>query len=144
MARYKGDPAIARRLRAVCERFGSRSEAARASGVSTDQIGRYLRGTNQPSFEIAARLCRAAGVSLEWLADGSGAMERPEPGEVEAREQAALRHAVETVEALLAEIGRAVPVETRVELILIARDLERETSEAVARRHLARTVRALT
>ncbi len=39
-------------------------------GVSTDALARYIRGENMPAFEIAARLCLAAGVSLEWLATG--------------------------------------------------------------------------
>lgn len=39
-------------------------------GVSVDALARYIRGENMPSFDVAARLCRAAGRSMEWLATG--------------------------------------------------------------------------
>jgi hypothetical protein len=39
-------------------------------GVSTDSLQRYIREDNMPPFDAAARLCAAAGVSMEWLATG--------------------------------------------------------------------------
>lgn len=39
-------------------------------GSSTAQLQRYIREANMPPFDVAARLCAAAGVSMEWLATG--------------------------------------------------------------------------
>ena len=39
-------------------------------GVSVDALARYIRGENVPPFDVAARLCMAAGRSMEWLATG--------------------------------------------------------------------------
>ena len=36
-----------------------------------DSLARYIRGENVPPFDVAARLCLAAGRSLEWLATGN-------------------------------------------------------------------------
>lgn len=38
--------------------------------VSVDSLARYIREENMPPFDVAARLCAAAGVSLAWLATG--------------------------------------------------------------------------
>ncbi len=43
-------------------------------GVSTDALQRYIREENMPPFDAAVRLCKAAGVRLEWLASGEGEM----------------------------------------------------------------------
>lgn len=62
------------RLRVVADALGTRREAAETGGVSLDAIIRYLRGENQPSFAIVARLCDASGFSMHWLASGIGPM----------------------------------------------------------------------
>lgn len=65
---------IGRRIAAVVEAVGTRKYASELMGVSTDALQRYLRDENKPPFEAVARLCRAANVSLEWIAEGIGAM----------------------------------------------------------------------
>lgn len=35
---------------------------------------RYIKGQNMPPFDVVARLCLEAGVSMEWLATGEGEM----------------------------------------------------------------------
>ncbi len=60
------------RLPHVADSFPTRREAASAAGISTDQLTRYLRGENQPTFLAMKKMCDAAHVSLAWLATGDG------------------------------------------------------------------------
>lgn len=43
-------------------------------GVSSAALQRYIKEENEPPFAALARLCLTAGVRLEWLASGDGAM----------------------------------------------------------------------
>jgi hypothetical protein len=63
------------RLRHVADSFPTRRDAAGAAGISTDQLSRYLRGENQPTFQAMKKLCEAAHISLVWLATGDGGRE---------------------------------------------------------------------
>ena len=58
------------RLREIADQFPSRKKAAAAADVSLDQLQRYLRGDNAPSFFAVARLCHAQNYSLDWLGVG--------------------------------------------------------------------------
>ena len=58
------------RLLAVIEMAGTRQKAAEIAGRSTDQLGKYVKGAAEPPFLPVARLCMAAGRSMEWLATG--------------------------------------------------------------------------
>lgn len=62
------------RIAAVVDLYESRKSAAFVAGVSTDQLARYMRGENEPPLSVAARLAASKGVSLEWMATGSGDM----------------------------------------------------------------------
>ena len=62
----------------MCARLGTRKDAAAVAGVSTDTLQRYIREEVQPSFEPLARMAITAGVSMEWLATGEGAMQPDE------------------------------------------------------------------
>jgi len=42
------------------------------TGISESLIRKYMLGTSIPSIERAWRLARATGVTLDWLADGTG------------------------------------------------------------------------
>ncbi|SBV90485.1 putative Phage repressor [uncultured Alphaproteobacteria bacterium] len=44
------------------------------AGVSPDQLARYIKGQSSPPFEVLAKLAIAKGVSLDWVATGTGAM----------------------------------------------------------------------
>lgn len=63
-------PGIGTRISAACERIGTRKFAASEMGISVDSLARYIREENMPPFDVVARLCAAAGVSMEWLATG--------------------------------------------------------------------------
>jgi transcriptional regulator with XRE-family HTH domain len=63
------------RLRHIADHFPTRRDAALAAGISVDQLTRYLRGENQPSFQAMQKLCAASQMSLVWLATGEGARE---------------------------------------------------------------------
>lgn len=54
---------------------------SKASGVSSTQINRYIRGESQPTIEPLIALAQAGGVSLEWLATGNGSMEGGAPAD---------------------------------------------------------------
>ena len=45
--------------------------------VSPATLQRYVSEKNMPPFDVAARLCRAAKVRMEWLATGEGEMYEP-------------------------------------------------------------------
>ena len=51
---------------------------ARAAGVGTDAVRKWERGKRTPSFDMAAKLADALGVSLDELA-GRETSPRPEP-----------------------------------------------------------------
>ncbi len=65
---------IGTRIARVSEVIGGRAEAAKAAGVSGASLQRYIRNDNMPPFDVAARLCNAAGVSMQWLDSGEGPM----------------------------------------------------------------------
>lgn len=60
------------RLTRIIDLFPTRRAAAAAAGVSVDQIARYMAGTSAPPFAVVARLAAAQGVSLDWVATGTG------------------------------------------------------------------------
>lgn len=62
------------RIRAVVDRYESRKNAARAAGKSEDQLAKYMAGTSSPPFETIYRLANGTGVSIEWVATGTGPM----------------------------------------------------------------------
>lgn len=70
---------IGRRITAVAGLLGTRTSAAEVAGVSVDSLQRYFREENMLAFDVAARMCLAAKVRMEWLATGHGEMhEAPE------------------------------------------------------------------
>jgi hypothetical protein len=67
---------LAVRITTLLDLYPTRRAAAMTAGVSTDQITRYSQGRSSPPFEVLARLALRQGVSLDWLATGTGAMHR--------------------------------------------------------------------
>ncbi len=47
----------------------NQQKLARLSSVSDSEVSRILKGKSNPSLEYAARLARALGISLDYLAD---------------------------------------------------------------------------
>ena len=64
------------RISAVVRLHGGRAAAARAAGISPDQLSRYVQGRSSPGFGTVARMAEGPGVSLDWLWSGSGPMFR--------------------------------------------------------------------
>jgi transcriptional regulator with XRE-family HTH domain len=62
---------IGTRIGEAADAIGTRKSAAAAMGVSPDALQRYIRGENMPPLDAAARLCLAAGKSLDWLVSGA-------------------------------------------------------------------------
>jgi transcriptional regulator with XRE-family HTH domain len=58
---------FAERLAVVVTVVGSQSELGRRSGVSQQQIARFITGEREPLLSTALALARACGVSLGWL-----------------------------------------------------------------------------
>lgn len=67
---------LAGRIAAVVRLHGGRASAARAAGISPDQVSRYVQGHSSPGFETLARMAQAHGISLDWLWSGKGPMYR--------------------------------------------------------------------
>ena len=47
----------------------NQQKLSRASGVSDSEVSRILAGKSNPGLENAYKLCRAAGLSLDYMAD---------------------------------------------------------------------------
>ena len=84
--------------------------------VSVGSLQRYINEENMPPFDVAARLCLAAGVRLEWLATGEGPMLTSEiAAPAAALDEKSLRTALELVEEALE--GRQLAPALRAELV---------------------------
>lgn len=58
------------RLSKIIEQVGGRTKAAEIMGISRQQLHRYLVGDVVPSLEPLIKLCKTAGVSLDWVVEG--------------------------------------------------------------------------
>lgn len=65
---------LASRMDAVVRLFDTKTLAAKAAGISPEQLSRQIKAINRPFFDTMARLCIAKNVSLDWVATGKGAM----------------------------------------------------------------------
>lgn len=63
------------RLKKICSIAGNASALAKKAGISNSGFSRYLNG-GEPSRKVLISLAQAAGVNLNWLATGEGAMEK--------------------------------------------------------------------
>lgn len=61
------------RLRLIAERMGSASALVRRAGISHSGFQKYLAGA-EPTRKVLIALADAAGVDLQWLITGRGAM----------------------------------------------------------------------
>lgn len=69
------DNGIGTRILEVAEKLGSRKSAAQAAGVALSTFHRWIAGDSVPALDSIARLANAAGVSLDWVANGKGSTE---------------------------------------------------------------------
>lgn len=107
--------ALAERLTKACAQMGAKREAARVMGVSEDMVHRYCRAETKPPFLPLAALARAAGVRLDWLAYGEGAMLQGEEAGAPALalDVRLLVDVVETLEATLRALDLDLPPDTK-------------------------------
>lgn len=67
-------PGFGRRIGIAAKRIGTRRYASDVTHISPAALQRYIKEENAPTFDVAARLCAAAEVRLDWLATGEGPM----------------------------------------------------------------------
>lgn len=125
------------RIRTLVEAVGTQSSAAEVADVSVQQLGRFMRTVNAPSFLPLARLADATGISLDWVATGRGSRSRPDAASThEPSTSVQVRLVIEIVQTILRvyrEEGRAIAdgevrrmAETEYEIMSSAGLTERE------------------
>lgn len=72
MAKKDADIEFQKRMQICVDAVGNASALARAAGISNPVIGDYLSGASEPTRPRLVNIARAAGVSVEWLATGTG------------------------------------------------------------------------
>jgi len=127
------------RISAAIDALGTRKKAANLLGVSVDSLSRYMRGDNTPPFDVMARLCAAAGLSLDWLATGQDSHRPASPRQSEQLNPEHMTLAIQTVEDVLAihkTTLQAAPKAEAISLIyeLLAGGLAETEVVAVAKR----------
>ena len=65
------------RVRAAVQRFSSKAEAAKAMGLSTDQVNTLINEAAVPNFAAMAALAVNSGVTLEYLAFDRAGEQKP-------------------------------------------------------------------
>ncbi|WP_244617832.1 helix-turn-helix transcriptional regulator [Rhizobium sp. RU35A] len=63
------------RISLAIDRIGTQARAGEIAGVTDEQIARWRDGFSKPNFFGIARIARAAGLSVDWLATGEGVQE---------------------------------------------------------------------
>jgi transcriptional regulator with XRE-family HTH domain len=126
----------------MLDRFPSRKAAAAIAGVDAEQLGRYVKARNKPSFDAIQRLASASGVSLEWLATGRGAMlledrenrqQDAAPSSTTALDEAVLASVVEALELFLARRRLSIEPARKADLVIgLYRIMSRRSDRPVA------------
>ena len=111
------------RIDAISKCLGTRENAAYIAGLSVDQLVSYIKGRSKPGFLPLARLARATGFSLDWLATGKGMMlqvsDRTDPTSTGYMDAEALGAAIKLME----QIGADLPLVRKARLTALAYDL---------------------
>ena len=68
------------RIRAAVQHFSSKGEAAKAMGLSTDQVNTVINEAAVPNFAAMAALAVSSGVTLDYLAFDRTAGDKPSTG----------------------------------------------------------------
>lgn len=68
------------RIRAAVQRFASKGEAAKAMGLSTDQVNTLINEAAVPNFAAMASLAASSGVTLDYLAFDRAPEGKPSTG----------------------------------------------------------------
>ncbi|MGH8039192.1 MAG: hypothetical protein ACRES5_05590 [Pseudomonas sp.] len=120
-------PGIGTRISDLSKRIGTREFVSNVIGVSAPQLQRYIREQNAAPFEAMARLCLAAGASMEWLATGievkdDGACRNP-PSQSQDLNQDRLILALQAVDDALATRDAYLPVAKHAEAVMLVYEL---------------------
>lgn len=120
---------VGRRFAEVVRLWPSKRAAASYAAIGDEQIKKYEDGDVKIPLEVAARVCLAQAVSLDWLVTGKGSMmlqdraiaaERrapPQSGD-ELLDEAVLRSVIKGVETYLARHGRTASPDRKPDLIM--------------------------
>lgn len=139
-------PGIGRRIGEAAELVGTRTSAYKVMGISSAALQRYIKEENAPPFEAVARLCVAAGVSLDWLATGEGEMRQTasDKGSQPARlDHETLRLAVQVLDKALESANASTDSAGRAELLVAIYELlEQGAAQEAAQRVVATMLRA--
>ena len=65
---------IGSRLAEVVRLFKFKKDAAKAGGITVEQMNSYFSGTSKVPLEVAFGICRSMNVSMDWLVSGDGPM----------------------------------------------------------------------
>jgi len=115
------------RVQAMLDRMPSRKRAAEVSGKDADTVTKWGKGQGLAQFLALAAIAGEAGVSLDWLATGSGEMLRspaaappvpvPAPTAVEPIDEELLEVTLQGVDEFIAERGLVIPTDRRAALV---------------------------
>ncbi|MGX1099282.1 helix-turn-helix domain-containing protein [Amorphus sp. MBR-141] len=111
------DEGFTSRLRECANAVGGGNVLAQRSGIPRRTLESYLSGAREPKVTTAARIAAGAGVSVEWLANGKGAM-RPEPPNPPSRQQGGSVDG-----ALLRDVSRVVAAVHKSENVRLPSDV---------------------
>ena len=99
-----GTAEVGTRIREIQKKVGTVEEAAIIAGINSETLRRWINGESKASFLPLARLCQAAGRSLDWLATG---IEPPYNSTSNNLDETALAWALKVVD----EVGAGLPME---------------------------------
>lgn len=132
-------------------RFGERVRAcvgeeslrsfARKARIDEKSLRKYMAGETVPSFEAAFGISEAAGVSLMWLATGTGSMRGSQEVMVAPLDRELLRLVIEEVEQLLVDVNGDLEPEKKAELIALIYEEVREQEGTVDRARVLRLIK---
>lgn len=139
---------MASRVRDCAKMVGSGDALAQNAAIPRRTLETYLAGNAEPKLRRAARIARAAGVRLEWLATGEGPMRVTEAGEqaagykrVAPLDAGALQDVVQVVEEFLQERGLVLEPSKKAELLVLIYEDVREHEGKVDRARVIRLVK---
>lgn len=133
-------PGLGNRINIAIELIGTREKVSDLIGTSPASLYRYITEVNMPPFDLAAKLCAAAGVRMEWMATGQEpkiASQNPTSAFVDQ-----LRQAVIAVEQTLQEADRVMSAEKKADLIAAVYELFASAEGDLPNELVLRLVRA--
>lgn len=132
---------LGERINIAIELIGTREKVSDLIGTSPASLYRYITEVNMPPFDLAAKLCAAAGVRMEWLATGQEPKVIPRNTPSSAFVEP-LRQVVIAVEQALQEADRVMSAEKKADLIAAVYELFTSTEGDLPNELVLKLVRA--